>query len=91
MLSCKEVSRLVSESLDRRLPIRQRLAIRMHLLFCRSCTQFRRQLLLIKDAVGHLQDDIEKAVSSSPLTQEARERMKKTLRLAAGDTSLDEL
>jgi len=34
MLSCKEATRLVSESLGRELPVRQRLSLRFHLMMC---------------------------------------------------------
>jgi hypothetical protein len=50
MLSCKEVSRLVSESLDRELPFRQRVPLRLHLLMCSLCSHFRRQLLFLRGA-----------------------------------------
>lgn len=89
MLSCEEVSRLVSESLDRRLPIRQRLAIRIHFLFCKACRQFRRQLLFMRDALRRLPDDIENAAAYPALTPEARERIKSTLKLAKGDVTTD--
>jgi predicted anti-sigma-YlaC factor YlaD len=44
MLNCKEASRLVSESLDRSLDLRERLALKMHLMMCSGCTQFSRQM-----------------------------------------------
>ena len=50
MLSCKEVSRLVSESLDLELPFRQRISLRLHLLMCSLCSRFRRQLLFLRRA-----------------------------------------
>jgi hypothetical protein len=50
MLSCKEVSRLVSESLDHELPFGQRFSLRLHLLMCSLCSRFRRQILLLRRA-----------------------------------------
>jgi predicted anti-sigma-YlaC factor YlaD len=44
MLNCKEASRLVSESLDRSLDLRERLSLKMHLMMCSGCTQFNRQM-----------------------------------------------
>jgi len=89
MLSCAEVTRLVSESLDRRLPLSQRVAVRMHLTFCSACTRYRRQLLFIRQAVQQLEADIEKAASAvaPSLTPEARERMKRSLRSISGDAA----
>ena len=49
MFNCKEVSRRLSESMDHRLPLYQRMLIRMHLLMCKYCSRFRRQLLLLRE------------------------------------------
>jgi len=45
MMKCEEVSKLVSQSLDRRLPLHQRIGIRLHLMMCKLCTQNFLQLL----------------------------------------------
>lgn len=44
MLSCKEASRLMSEAQDRKLSLGQRLSLRTHLLICRGCANYQRQL-----------------------------------------------
>jgi hypothetical protein len=59
MLSCKEASRLISQSLDRQLTVRERLGLRFHLLLCDMCTTFRRQLGLIRVAVQRYKMQIE--------------------------------
>ncbi|HXZ51480.1 MAG TPA: zf-HC2 domain-containing protein [Burkholderiales bacterium] len=56
MLSCREVTRLVSEGLDRRLGFGERVALRMHFAICRSCTNFNRQMRLLRDATRRLAD-----------------------------------
>ena len=81
MLSCKEVSVLVSESLDRKLAFRQRLAVRMHLLMCRFCSRYRKQLLFLKDAAGayaRIGEDVLGRVSGT-LPPEARQRILEAL------------
>jgi hypothetical protein len=47
IFSCREASRLASEALDHPLAMRQRMALRMHLLMCAACRAYERQLLLI--------------------------------------------
>ena len=81
MLSCQEVTRLVSDSLDRPLPFRVLLGVRIHLFLCKWCDRFRRQLLFIRQALrqgaGHLED--RDLPSLPPLSPETRERIKQSL------------
>ena len=81
MVSCKEITRLVSESLDRALPFRQRLAVWWHLRLCQLCNRFRRQLLFLRGAIRRHPDRLEGHESPYPssLSPEARERIKRAL------------
>jgi len=54
MLTCKEVSHLVSQGLDRRLGFGERVALRIHLAICDGCTNFSRQLAFLRKAVARL-------------------------------------
>jgi hypothetical protein len=54
MLSCKEVTRLVSQGLDRRLGFGERLRLRVHLLICDGCSNFTRQMAFLRRAVQRL-------------------------------------
>jgi hypothetical protein len=54
MLSCKEVTRLVSQGLDRRLGFGERLRLRVHLLICDGCTNFSRQVAFLRRAIHRL-------------------------------------
>jgi hypothetical protein len=53
MKTCKDISGLLSESMDRRLTWRERLAMRIHLLMCRSCSRFQQQVHFLRKAAGH--------------------------------------
>ena len=82
MHSCKEVSRLVSESLDRDLSFRQRSSMRLHLLMCSMCSRFRRQMLFLRKAARSFgeaskNDELPASVQLSP---EARTRIKQALK-----------
>ena len=81
MLSCKEVSRLVSESLDRELSWRQRLSLRMHLLMCSLCSRFRRQMLFLSDAAHAFAaaGEANALPAHIRLSPEARQRIKQAL------------
>ena len=74
MLDCRHATQLVSQSLERRLDWRQRLALRVHLWMCDACTQFVRQLRLLQVAAARLSRKIEND-STLKLSPSARERI----------------
>lgn len=47
MLSCNEVTRLLSSEAVRTAPLGQRLAVRFHLLMCQHCRRYVRELAAI--------------------------------------------
>lgn len=47
MLNCRQTAQLISQSLDCRLPLRQRLRMRLHLSLCRACATYRSQIELL--------------------------------------------
>ena len=78
MITCEEATRLMSESLDRKLPIGKRIGLRMHLLVCRLCPRFWRQLLFLKKASDLHKKRMEEDASIS-LSAETREKIKNLL------------
>lgn len=50
LLSCKQATRLLSESLDRPLGLTERLELRLHLKICTGCRRYQQQLRLIRKA-----------------------------------------
>jgi len=59
MLTCKQASQLISQSLDHPLSWVQRLQLRLHLLICTPCTRFRQQLKLLRRALQNIRSNIE--------------------------------
>ena len=53
--SCKEVSHLVSQGLDRELGLGERLRLRAHLAICNGCTNFKRQMVFLRRAIRKLE------------------------------------
>jgi hypothetical protein len=82
MLTCKDVTRLVSESMDRSLPLGKRIGVRLHLLICRFCARYERQLLLIRETARRLAATAETPGEPSveTLSKEARERIRESIR-----------
>ncbi len=81
MLSCEQTSELLSRGLDQHLPFTQRMAIRIHLLMCRACSQYEKQLHFIRRAARRLSQATEHGdQAATPLSPEARERIRNTLK-----------
>jgi len=54
MISCREISRLVSESLDRSLTWRERFWLKLHLWRCGPCGNFAGQMRTMREAMRKL-------------------------------------
>jgi len=82
MLSCKDVTRLISESMDTSLPIGKRIGVRLHLLVCKFCSRYERQLLLIRETVRLLgaTGDMAGEPFGKELSEEAKGRIRNSLR-----------
>ena len=52
MLSCKEVTRLLSQAQDRPLALGERVKLRLHLVVCTACTRLERQLAFMRMALS---------------------------------------
>lgn len=50
-LSCKEASRLISDGMDRRLSVAERVALRLHVGICDACTRFTAQVQFLRRAL----------------------------------------
>ncbi len=51
MLSCKEVSHLVSEAQDRKLGIAEKMQLELHLAMCKGCSNLRKQMDFLRGAM----------------------------------------
>jgi hypothetical protein len=50
MLSCKEAAALMSQEQDRQLGFGERIGLRLHLLICAGCSNYRRQMEVMRAA-----------------------------------------
>lgn len=53
-LDCKEVSRLISEGLDRAMPAPERARLRYHFVICQTCRTVDEQMKFLRRAVKAL-------------------------------------
>ena len=59
MLSCKQASQLISQSLDRPLAMRERFALKLHLFVCKYCKRFSQQVQTLRVAIKTVVSSIE--------------------------------
>ena len=76
--SCKEAARLQSAALDRKLTFLQRFGLRFHLVLCKWCRRYAKQVTFMRSAAPeHAPDD--RHSLPQVLSPEARERIKRIL------------
>ncbi len=78
MLSCREVSALASETLDREMRFRERIGMLLHLMLCRVCRRYVKQIRFLSTASRVLKDKVLEDTQPR-LNDAARQRIKKRL------------
>src|SRR3712207_4203057 len=79
--TCQEMTRLLSDELDRPLPWRTRVEMRLHFLICKWCERYKNQLRFLRQAVRRHPEQISSDAPATPsLSSEAKDRLKRTLR-----------
>ena len=79
--SCKQAARLVSMSFERKLTLRETISMRIHLMMCRTCTFYGRQIKALRSIfIRH-----EEVLSNTPasddekLSDQAKQRIQKNI------------
>jgi len=55
-MNCKQATELMSQGQDRTLSKRERVALRLHLLICKGCSNYSRQLAFIREAMQRFRE-----------------------------------
>ena len=82
-LRCKHAARLITQSMERPLNRREKWSLGFHLLVCKWCRRYRKQLRLIEGMVREFAS-IETPHSGARLPIAARRRIEEGLRRAGG-------
>ena len=72
---CREMVRILSDSMDRPLPIAMRLKKRLHYLICCWCQRYEEQLYYLRETAGAFSEHAGKA-SNATLSATSKERIK---------------
>ena len=49
MMNCRQFTRLSSELLEKQLPLPTRMGLRLHVMICRGCRNFGRQMQFLRE------------------------------------------
>jgi hypothetical protein len=79
MPTCRQVSRLQSQALDAPLSVPKRFGLSLHLLVCKWCRRYGKQIRFLRSAAHQHADELTEATPQT-LSPEARERLKRSLK-----------
>lgn len=77
---CKEIVKKLSASLDRKLPAKERIIVKLHLAACTPCVRFLDQIEFLRDALHLHDEEIAEEIPTPAMSSEARERLKNALK-----------
>jgi hypothetical protein len=79
--TCQEMTRLLSDAMDRPLPWNTRVKMRLHFLICKWCERYKNQLRFLREAVRRHPEQISSDDVATPtLSSDAKDRLKSRLR-----------
>jgi anti-sigma factor ChrR (cupin superfamily) len=66
MRSCREITALVSQGLDKKLSFGERLAVGMHIMLCSRCRNFQHQARFIRKAARRYAANLQSQAGKKP-------------------------
>jgi predicted anti-sigma-YlaC factor YlaD len=86
MKNCQEIARLVSESHDRQLSLRDQIEMRLHLAMCAMCRRFAKQIAFLSRITRRIGEDsaLMENKFESGLSPEAKARIQASISHEAG-------
>src|SRR5260370_4360179 len=76
---CREVVRILSQSMDSKLSLTMRIKLRLHYLICALCQRYEKQLHELRKFASSVPDHVDD-FSADTLSPAAKERLKEALR-----------
>jgi hypothetical protein len=79
--ACKETVKVISESMERSLTMRERVLLKLHLWVCMWCQWYMEHLQLMRESLKttHFENSVLESSDGPQLSVEARERIKRKL------------
>lgn len=83
--TCKEVTHLASDSMDRPLGIFDRVRMKLHLLVCKWCARYYQQIRAMHEAFRRHGTSVSELEQGVNLSAQAKDRIKQSLHQPPGD------
>lgn len=80
IFNCRDVSEKMSGTMDTRPPWSVRLGIGFHVMMCKYCLRYQRQLKLIRDLLRLYGSQTDPSPALPPLPKDVKLRIKQTIR-----------
>ena len=81
MLSCKEAADRLSESLDQKLSFKDHIELKIHLMLCKLCSRYNKQLQFIHRTTKECVTKYEEGANESTrLSEEGSDRISKQIK-----------
>jgi len=79
--TCEEVSQLTSLAMDEKLTLRQKIGVKFHLMFCKWCRLFSKQMIQVRSTIKTKSLSFENLVEKPDfkLSTEFKNRLKKSV------------
>lgn len=76
MPSCRDMTKLISDSLDKKLSVRNRLGLWFHIMMCGMCRRFRSNIITIRKRVRESKSELDPSDAVSvPLPPATKARL----------------
>lgn len=85
MLNCKDMTKLISDSLERRISFRERMELWFHVMMCGMCRRFRSNIIQLRKFIRDSKAEMETVdAPSSPMPPEMKSRLEESVNRQLG-------
>ena len=85
MLNCKDMTKLISDSLERKMSFRQRMELWLHIMMCGMCRRFRSNIIELRKRVRGSKALLDQAEATAfPMSPAAKARLEEVIKRQLG-------
>lgn len=85
MLNCKDMTKLISDSLERKISVRQRMELWLHIMMCGMCRRFRSNIIELRKRVSVSKGLLDQAdIASAALPPATKARLEEAVKRQLG-------